>query len=118
MGTTQRAGGNTVVPIVEHKIIEAFTASTWQTEAVLLTTFSTIRNASTPVVLITSPALATDLDDIEVGIYGTVTYDFHLLVILKEHCRHFSETFRRIYTSLRQGETLGYDIRLASGRGR
>lgn len=91
------AGGHTIVAVVKHKVIEALAVATRQTESILLTTISTIWDASAPVVLITSPALAADLDDVKVGIQGTVAYDFHLLVVLKN-------------TALRS--RLGADLRL------
>lgn len=46
MRTTQRAGGHTIVTIVEHEIIKALTLSAWQTEAILLASIAAVWHTS------------------------------------------------------------------------
>lgn len=84
MRTAQRTGGHTIVAIVEHKVIEALTLSSRQTEAILLAAIAAVGHTSRPIVLVASPTLAAHLDDIVMGISGAVPNNLYLLVVLKE----------------------------------
>lgn len=84
MRTAQRTRGYTIVAIVEHEIIETLTLSSGQAEAILLATIAAVGHTSRPIVLVASPTLAADLDDIVVWIGGAVAHDLHFLVVLKE----------------------------------
>lgn len=84
MRATQRAGGHTIVAIVEHEIIKALTLSSWQTEAILLAPIAAVWHTSRPIVLVAPPTLAANLDDIVMRICCAIAHNFDLLVVLKE----------------------------------
>lgn len=85
MRAAQRTGGHTLIAIVEHEVREALAPATGQTEAILPAALPTIRHTSGPIVLVSPPALAADLDDIEVRIGRAIAHDLQLFVVLKEN---------------------------------
>lgn len=93
MRTAQRAGGHALIPIVEHEVREALTLAAGQAEAILLATVSAIRNTSRPIVLVAPPALAADLDDIEVRISRAVPNDLQFLIVLKENSSENAQNY-------------------------
>lgn len=123
IGTTQWAGGHTVIAMIQNEFIETLTDTALNAKSIFLTLIATIRYTLVPVEIVTLVALTTDIDFIIIRIAGTAIaayrYIFFVLeedssrgrereklikftALLHIHLRHFDFTFRRIEILSRQ----------------